>query len=399
MEWKTELIRSCFTVEDADAILSIPLSLHRPKDRRVWAETPNGKFSVKSAYRLAYEENRGGGKVGCSDPSARKKAWRGLWGLNLPQKVKHFAWKAARNILASNEALRQRHIEVDGGCALCRNPTENILHILWFCAHAKHVWNSSKFYLPFDIGPTWSFLDVLENLQRFEDVQPGLTERFISVCWGIWKERNIIRTGGSSKPGRVTLKNSLGLMNEYQLANEGSRNPAAGPPEQIGWKPPSQGQYKVNTDGAVFANQRKVGLGVLIRDCSGAVIAALSSPMVGLLGALETETKALEIGMRFALDVGIRDAVFESDALEVVNAVQGITLSSSSTQFLVDGIHQQACLFRSCCFTHTKRQGNVPAHMLAQYSKSLDSYAAWLESCPSHIMQACAQDFDVTSTV
>ncbi|KAK7851238.1 putative ribonuclease h protein [Quercus suber] len=370
MEWKTELIRSCFTVEDADAILSIPLSLHRPKDRRIWAETPNGKFSVKSAYRLAYEENRGGGKVGCSDPSARKKAWKGLWGLNLPQKVKHFAWKAARNILDSNEALRQRHIEVDSGCALCRNPTENILHILWFCAHAKNVWNSSKFYLPFDIGPTWSFLDVLENLQRFEDVQPGLIERFISVCWGIWKERNIIRTGGSSKPGRVTLKNSLGLMNEYQLANEGSRNPAAEPPEQIRWKPPSQGQYKVNTDGAVFANQRKVGLGVLIRDCSGALH-----------------------------DVGIRDAVFESDALEVVNAVQGITLPSSSTQFLVYGIHQQACLFRSCCFTHTKRQGNVPAHILAQYSKSLVSYVAWLESCPSHIMQACAQDLDVTSTV
>ena len=121
--------------------------------------------------------------------------------------------------------------------------------------------------------------------------------------------------------------------------------------------------------------------------------------MVGLLGALETETKALEIGMHFALDVGIRNTVFKSDTLEVINAVEGITSSSSSTQFIVDGIHQQACMFRACCFTHTKRQGNVPAHMLAQYSKFLVSYVAWLESCPSHIMQACAQDLDVTSIV
>ncbi|KAK7851704.1 hypothetical protein CFP56_041293 [Quercus suber] len=57
--------------------------------------------------------------------------------MNLPHKVKHFAWKAARDILAFKEALRQRHIVVDGGCALCGNPTENILHILWFCDHAK----------------------------------------------------------------------------------------------------------------------------------------------------------------------------------------------------------------------------------------------------------------------
>ncbi|KAK7819513.1 hypothetical protein CFP56_040197 [Quercus suber] len=152
--------------------------------------------------------------------------------------------------------------------------------------------------------------------------------------------------------------------------------------------PPMPRQYK-----------RKVGLGVIIRDSNGMVIATLSSPMVGPLSALETETKALETGLHFALDIGIRDAVFENDALEVINAVLGLATPSSSTQFIVDGIHQQACMFRSCCFTHNKRQGNVLAHMLAQYSKSLASYVAWVESCPSHIEQACAQDFDVASIV
>ena len=35
MEWKTEQIRCFFTKEDANAILSIPLSLHWPKDRLI----------------------------------------------------------------------------------------------------------------------------------------------------------------------------------------------------------------------------------------------------------------------------------------------------------------------------------------------------------------------------
>ena len=221
MEWKAELIRGCFIEEDAGAILSIPLSLHRPKDRLIWAELPSEKFTVKSAYRLAYEVNRGGGNTDCSNLSMRKNVWKGLWRMNLPQKVKHFAWKAARNILTSKEALRQRHIVVEGGCSLCGNPTENVLHILWFCAHAKDVWNTSKLSLPFDIEPNWCFLDIMEKLLIVEDVHPGLVERFVSVCWGIWKERNVIHIGGRGKLGRVTLKTSLGLMDEFQLANEG----------------------------------------------------------------------------------------------------------------------------------------------------------------------------------
>ena len=147
-------------------------------------------------------------------------------------------------------------------------------------------------------------------------------------------------------------------------------------PEPVRWAPPPLGQYKVNSDGAVFANQRKVGLGMMIRDNNGNVIAALSSPMVGPLGTLETEAKAMEVGMRFALDLDIQDVVVECDALAVFNAVQGLATPSSSILFIVDSILQQSRWFRSCCFSHTKRQGNVSAHMLAQYSKSLVSYIA-----------------------
>lgn len=61
-----------------DSILSILLSLHHPKDKMIWAETPSGKFTVKIAYKLAYEENRDGGTADCSNPLARKKVWKGI---------------------------------------------------------------------------------------------------------------------------------------------------------------------------------------------------------------------------------------------------------------------------------------------------------------------------------
>ncbi|KAK7854116.1 hypothetical protein CFP56_033416, partial [Quercus suber] len=42
----------------------------------------------------------------------------------------------------------------------------------------------------------------------------------ISVCWGIWRDRNERRTGGLGKPGRVILKSALNLVEEYCATNE-----------------------------------------------------------------------------------------------------------------------------------------------------------------------------------
>ena len=40
---------------------------------------------------------------------------------------------------------------------------------------------TSKFVLPFEISPSWNFLDVVENLQKWDDTCPGLLEKVITV--------------------------------------------------------------------------------------------------------------------------------------------------------------------------------------------------------------------------
>ena len=52
-EWKVDLIKQWFIPQDVEAILSIPLSAHGARDRLIWTGSRNGKFSVRSAYRLA----------------------------------------------------------------------------------------------------------------------------------------------------------------------------------------------------------------------------------------------------------------------------------------------------------------------------------------------------------
>ena len=184
-EWDRDKIEQWFLPEDRDEILGIPLSTTRNRDRIIWAENRSGKFSVKSAYILALEEQKQPAMADCSNGVARRRLWKTIWSLNIPQKNKFFAWKASRDILASNQNLTKRKITEYGVCDLCGKEKESTCHLLWFCDHAKEVWCNSKLSLPFEISESWKFIDVLENLQRNEHLRPGLLEQVTMVCWGI----------------------------------------------------------------------------------------------------------------------------------------------------------------------------------------------------------------------
>ena len=56
--WKHQVLDVIFLPHEAELIKSIPLSVQLPEDKLIWAGNNNGKFSVKSAYRLAVEGAR-----------------------------------------------------------------------------------------------------------------------------------------------------------------------------------------------------------------------------------------------------------------------------------------------------------------------------------------------------
>ena len=391
-EWDRVKIEQWFLPEDRDEILSIPLSTTNNRDRVIWAVNRNGKFSVKSAYILALEEQKQTAMADCSNGATRRRLWKTIWSLNIPQKIKFFAWKASRDILASKQNLAKRKITENGVCELCGKEEESICHLLWLCDHAKEVWRNSKFVLPFDISANWKFTDVLGSLQRNEHLRPGLVEQVTTVCWGIWKNRNDLRMGGNGKAGRTILRNAMNLVAEYQSANEAKTEHLRVTTATVSWQPPSHGHYKVNIDGAVFTKRKQAGAGVVIRDCEGEVIATLSKRWKFPLGAIEAEAKAWEMGAIFAREVGIREAEFEGDSLMVCNALQGLVSPPSSVVNVLTGFLDHASHFRQWKVSHIKRQGNVPAHLLAQHAQHVVDYVAWLEECPSLIDHACNED-------
>ena len=87
------------------------------------AENKNGRFSVRSAYKVVQEDSLDGEMVVCPSSSALRKVWRCLWGMNMSNKIKQFVWKACTNILATKENLRRRNITDNGVCEYCGTHT------------------------------------------------------------------------------------------------------------------------------------------------------------------------------------------------------------------------------------------------------------------------------------
>ena len=73
------------------AILSIPLSAHEGRDRMIWSETKNGKFLIRSAYKLAQVMQSNGNTPKSSDSTTLKQTWKCLWDMKVPKKIKHFS--------------------------------------------------------------------------------------------------------------------------------------------------------------------------------------------------------------------------------------------------------------------------------------------------------------------
>ncbi|KAL0283948.1 UNVERIFIED_CONTAM: hypothetical protein Sangu_2857400 [Sesamum angustifolium] len=94
----------------------------------------NGRFSVRSAYHLAWSMRQ----VGAS-PSA-PRSWSFLWAAKVPPKVRLLAWKACHNSLPTSQNLQQRMRSLLAGCPMCDEGCEDVIHVLFLCHFARQCW-------------------------------------------------------------------------------------------------------------------------------------------------------------------------------------------------------------------------------------------------------------------
>uniref|UniRef100_A0A803NUC0 CCHC-type domain-containing protein n=1 Tax=Cannabis sativa TaxID=3483 RepID=A0A803NUC0_CANSA len=266
-----ELLNQYFIPADVERILTIPLSYFPSNDRLIWQHSNNGSYIVQSGYHLATSLAEQSHSSSSTSDSAW---WKSFWSLQLPKKIKIFAWRVIHDALPVATSLVKRKIITDATCSVCRQAWESIGHIFFGC-------------------PMLKLYGVLHN----------------TLLTGI-RQFQCIKVVHSKKAKSATslAAFSLQYLDHYRAAQHKyrptaiiSQQSSSSAPDRTPWQPPPTGSFKLNIDDALDKNSSKFGVGAVIRDSLKYVIAAFSMPLVGHFASHEMEAKAMFHGLNWAL--------------------------------------------------------------------------------------------------
>ena len=146
-------------------------------------------------------------------------------------------------------------------------------------------------------------MHLFENLMHrlLEDV----LEFFLVQSWLIWHQRNRVMHGGIlQEPGMVNARVGS-FLEEYKEAQSQLTIPVS-----IGllhvWQPLEGLMYKLNFDVAIFTDISASSVGVIIRNVSGHVMAALSSKGLAFTNSEKAEVLACRQAMEFVWRLGFQ---------------------------------------------------------------------------------------------
>ncbi|XP_030923094.1 uncharacterized protein LOC115949977 [Quercus lobata] len=258
--WREEVIDHCFNKTEAEVIKNIPLSSYPQRDTLVWPFTPNGQYTVNSGYRFLFEENS------TSQPTQQSSlhtsgCWKKLWKMNIPNKIKNF--------------------------------------VVWV-ADQQWQWLSAM------QGKT--AMEIFSHALE-EDKDPSL---LAYTAWTLWNCRNKARVNETQCPLNQVMQLARERRREFQTAQP--IFPKQLHRKHTRWKPPDVGSFKVNYDGAFFEDQGRAGIGVVIRNSEGVVLASLSQQIPLPNTVAQVEALAARRAAEFALEIGINQVVIEGDS-------------------------------------------------------------------------------------
>ncbi|PON59802.1 hypothetical protein PanWU01x14_156970 [Parasponia andersonii] len=116
----------------------------------------------------------------------------------------------------------------------------------------------------------------------------------------------------------------------------------------------------------INTQSRSVGIGVIIGNANGEVMAELANKVTSILSAKSAEAKALAISLLWARDVGLYLQCLELDTLTVIQTLNNVK--------------------------HVFREANKTAHGLARFDLGVEDELIWLKESSLSIESVIVKD-------
>ena len=222
--------------------------------------------------------------------------------------MKTLLWKACKNSLPTKANLFRRKITTDARCEICKQEDEDIIHTRYRCLDLQSLGNSIPEWNQGTLKQSTCFTDFI-GLVFAGTADPTL---FSLVIWNLWNRRNNLRLGKPTHPLDKVLEHSR----ERQLESHSSpmTSTKQGRTQAATWTLPQDNWYKINFDGATFADDNSAGLGVVIRNKDGRVMASLSQKIPLPMSVIEVKVLAARRALELAVELGVDHFILEGDS-------------------------------------------------------------------------------------
>ena len=159
----------------------------------------------------------------------------------------------------------------------------------------------------------------------------------------------------------------------------------SGPHQITAWQAPVQHAYKVNFDGAMFADEGLAGLGVVIRNDYGLIMASLTQQIPLPNSVIEVEVLAARKALERTIELGLDNITLEGDSEVLIKSLVNGNNSLAHYGHLLTDIHVLMTRFSSLHLSHVMRHCNSLAHALARRASSTPDLSIWMEEIPPNL--------------
>jgi ribonuclease HI len=191
---------------------------------------------------------------------------------------------------------------------------------------------------------------------------------FVGIAVMIWFRRNtVVHVGEFLLPNSIA-REAITLAEEYKKANLSMTIPPIGNRSGIQpkWKEPAELYYKLNWDAAVDKFNRRLGIGIVVRDHEGYVHATKSMTILGHLELVAVEVLAAFYASLFFKELDLHNIILEGDALQVVKVVSFNVRNWRRIEQLVDDTRIMLNSLSSWQILHISRIANKAVHDITQ---------------------------------
>ena len=395
--WKITLRRDIFDweIDQWQMLLRtlsfVDLDVNR-KDRLIWKPASTGHYSSKFFRQIVEGDSPIEGVF-----SLLK--WRGC----VPPKVEIFLWFLFQNRLPVLSYLSNCNIVPANNtkCPLCKEDVETIDHIFLWCRCVSAIWSGVCTWWNISVAIPKSIVDWFS---QWLGLMPSVACKefwfmlFAVISWIIWLWRN-----GVVFENKVLEANSLFFMIKSRLAwwcwakwpnasksvDEILLNPSSlvSPKKHskvkcsFQWEAPATNWWKFNVDASVLGKPGPAGIGRVLRNDRGIVL-AMFSKFAGEMDSNKVELRAIKEAFLLLQSKDLSNIYLEveSDSLTAVTWCNFSLKRPWRLIALFAVIDRITRKFKGCRIVHKGRCANSFADALARQGINRDrDFFAWIE--------------------